>query len=507
MSGDSFVTANLSPQEKISLAIDGLHAPRSTAISKSTASDHLSMITIHVQEYGLSREDLSKSIDVLTRPFSLQKAQALQLIKLLYPKERVGDDIVIRIVGCLGVGRGKSDQTVQVNLLKWLVLVQPFLESQKVLSNVYHVLFMHLSFESTRQWVAHLLFLATKRKDVRPWRIQYLLELQNKYRECQHLTGLLLLYKEYFPEIVIDRFAKLRGALFKYPDPQFLTIIHEVHARANSLSGEDPSFPREGLSNTKRRKLNIPEVATLDVSDKSVTVEEMSSLASFAKNIDRVFLPAQVGSVLRHDGMVKRILVNRPSRRAWARLNTWIANSLREELEDDEKNDRGEESVLGELLARSYELCVYTKELLVSVEDFLCIYLPRWDGFRHRSTIFKLLLLMPIRRWEIIDRDITSPLTVLFRRDTTNSSFRYDYLVFLVDLLRSYSVRCGNAPSYGRDNQIDGLSHAEVMKTMSSLFAHWESNFKKVFDFDPRAMEIQSASLYMYDVVKLYATS
>ncbi|KAK9367640.1 centromere protein I [Lipomyces kononenkoae] len=466
------------------------------------------MITIHVQEHGLSREDLSKSIDILTRPFSLQKAQALQLIKLLYPKERVDDDIVIRIVGCLGVGQGRPDQTVQVNLLRWLVLVQPFLTSQKVLSKVYHILFMHLSYESTRQWVAHLLFLATKRKDIRPWRIQYLLELQNKYRESQHLTGLLLLYKEYFPEIVIDRFTKLRGALFKYPDSQFLTIIHEVHTRANSLGDEELNLPRDGFSNTKRRKLNIPDVATLDASDKSVTVEELSSLASLAKNIDCVSLPAQVGSVLRHDGMVKRILVNRPSRRAWARLNTWLANSLREELEDDEKIDRGEESVLGELLARCYDLCVYTKELLVSVEDFLCIYLPRWDGLRHRSTIFKLLLLMPIRRWEIIDRDITSPLAAIFQRDTTDSSFRYDYLVFLEDLLRSYSVRCGNVLAWGQDSQIDGQSHAEVMKTMSSLFAHWESNFKKVSDSRPGAMEIQSASLHMYDVVvKLHPNS
>ncbi|KAK9359773.1 Mis6-domain-containing protein [Lipomyces starkeyi] len=507
MSGNSFVIAPLSPQEKISVAIDGLHASRTTVISKSTASDHLSMIIIHVHEHGLSRDDLSKAIDVLTRPSSLRKSQALQLLKLLYPREKVDDDVVIRIVGCLGVGQGKADQLVQVNLLRWLVLIQPFLKSQKILSKVYHILFMHLSYESTRQWIAHLLFLATKRHDIRPWRIQYLLEMQNKYRESQHLTGLLLLYKEYFPEIVIDRFAKLRGALFKYPDPQFLSIIHEVHARANSLSGEVPSFPRDGLSNLKRRKLNIPEMITLDVSEKSVTVEELSTLASFAKNIDRVSLPAQVGSVLRDDGMVKRILVNRPSQRAWARLNTWIASSLREELDDAEENGYRGEGLLGELLARSYDLCLYTKELLISVEDFLCIYLPRWDGARHRSTVFKLLLLMPVRRWEIIDRDITSPLTAIFQKDTENWSFRYDYLVFLVDLLRSYSVRCGKVTSYGRDREVDGLSHAEVIKTMSSLFAHWESMFKKVSYPDHGATEIQGASLYMYDVVEMYVNS
>ncbi|KAK9374896.1 centromere protein I [Lipomyces chichibuensis] len=504
MSGNSFVIAPLSPQEKISVAIDGLHASRTTVISKSTASDHLSMITIHVHEHGLSPDDLSKTIDILTRPSSLKKSQALQLLKLLYPREKIDDDIVIRIVGCLGVGQGKADQLVQVCLLRWLVLIQPFLKSQKILSKVYQILFMHLSYESTRQWIAHLLFLATKRHDIRPWRIQYLLEMQNKYRESQHLTGLLLLYKEYFPEIVIDRFAKLRGALFRYPDPQFLSVIREVHARANSLSGAVPSFPRDGLRNLKRRKLNIPEMVTLDVSAKSVTVEELSTLASFAKNIDRVSLPAQVGSVLRDDGMVKRILVNRPSQRAWARLNTWIASSLREELEDAEENGNRGEGLLGELLARSYDLCLYTKELLISVEDFLCIYLPRWDGVRHRSTVFKLLLLMPLRRWEIIDRDITSPLTAIFQKDTENWSFRYDYLVFLEDLLRSYSVRCGKVPSYGRDGEVDGLSHAEAVKTMSSLFAHWESMFKKVSYSDPGATEIQGASLYMYDVVQMY---
>ncbi|KAK9323370.1 centromere protein I [Lipomyces orientalis] len=506
MSENSIEIAPISPKEKISLAIDALHASLTSAISKSTASDHLSMITIHVYDYGLSREDLSKAIDILTQPSSLRTSQALQLIKLLYPREKVDDDVVIRVVGCLGVGQRKADQPVQVNLLRWLVLIQPFLKSQRVVSLVYRILFMHLSFESTRQWIAHLLFLATKRKDIKPWRIQYLLELQNKYRESQHLTGLLLLYKEFCPDIVIDRFSKLRGTLFKYPDPQFLSIIHEVHSRANTVSGEDLGRARDWLIHSKRRKLTIPEVVTRDVSEKSVTVEEMSTLASFVKNIERVSLPAQVGSVLRDDGMVKRILVNRPSQRAWARLNTWIANSLREELDAIQEKSYAGEDLLGELLARSYDLCLYTKELLVSVEDFLCMYLARWDGIRHRSIVFKLLLLMPLMRWEIIEREITSPLIAIFHKDTENWLFRCDYLLFLENLLRSYSVRCAVASS-AKGREVDGLSQAEVIKTMSSLFAHWENIFKEVSSSDRGAQAIQDTSVYMYDVVEMYVNN
>ncbi|KAK9465630.1 centromere protein I [Lipomyces arxii] len=490
----------LTPQQKITEAISGLHAAVRSDISKSTASDYLSMLTVYVPEHGLSGSDLSKAIAVLTMPSSLLTSSSLQLVKLLYPRDRVEDDIVVNIVGCLGSGDGKPDFSVQISLLRWLVLIQPFLRTQAVLSQVYSILFMYLGYESIRRWTCHLLFLATKRKDIYPWRIQYLLELQNKYRDSQHLTGLLMLYKEYYPDIVVDRFGNFRGSLFKYPDQQFLTAINDLQSRLHRHESE-ASVARSALTGPKRRRLNIPEVATIDPSGKSVTVEELTNLAAFAQNIDKVTLPAQVGSVFRDDGMVKRILVNRPTELAWERFNTWLASCLQQEFELSKRSD--DDDALRELLLRSYELCQYTKQSFVSVQNFLRIYIGQWNGVKNRDIIFKMLLQLPLRKWESLSKDIVTPLTSIYDSNSQSWEFRYDYLMFMADLTRLYAACLLS----DEQDEVGEMNREDIITASAKLVAHWEELYDKVKFGDQGYAKVVQAAVYMHQVVKMFGKS
>ncbi|KAK7202554.1 Mis6-domain-containing protein [Myxozyma melibiosi] len=479
----------LAPPDKISLAIKNLHSALPSRAPRSLVADQLSLIGIHVYEHGLSPQDLLLAAEVLTSPAVLTTSDALQLVKLLIPKESVGDEVVLRIVGCLGVGQGKAEPAVQVSshilfyplyysaanylksaLLRWLVIIQPFLKSPKILSSLYNLLFLLLSYESIRPWLCHILFLITTRRDIKPWRIQYLLELQNKYRDSQHLTGLLVLYKEYYPEIIIDRFFRLRSTLFRYPDPALMTIILDLHRSSSSSSSSSSSAPhisRDPLSRSapKRRKLALPDRATLDQSRASVTVEDISSLTSFVHSIDRIALPAQVGSVLRDDGMVRLVLVNRPGKLAWARLNTWIASTLSDELSSDSDS----EEILGEMLARVSELCDYTTDLLVSVEDFLLSrYLKTWAGRSNRQVIFNLLLLLKIRPWPDLHDDLLSPLSSLYHSPTTDPAFKKDYVLFLTELYASYARQFGPASAIRSAESL--LSRAQIAQVMEGLW-------------------------------------
>lgn len=101
-------------------------------------------------EDGLSNSHLSKLIDIIALPNELDQASLRNLIKSLYPNSKVPDTIVLNVVGSLGHGRSKPSYTVQAALLKWLVMIYDTLENQKVLSQLYGVLFNLLDTIATR---------------------------------------------------------------------------------------------------------------------------------------------------------------------------------------------------------------------------------------------------------------------------------------------------------------------------------------------------------------------
>src|SRR3990170_2831583 len=73
-------------------------------------------------ESGLSSTSLSRLVDAVTQPNELDQASLRSLIRHLYPRAKVPDIIVIKVVGCLGHGKGKPKYTTQAALLDWLVL-------------------------------------------------------------------------------------------------------------------------------------------------------------------------------------------------------------------------------------------------------------------------------------------------------------------------------------------------------------------------------------------------
>lgn len=89
----------------------------------------------------MSNASLEAIVDIITLPNQLDQASIGTLIRNLYPVSKVPDSVVIKVVGSLGHGRAKPSYTAQAALLKWLIMVYDVLESQRVLSRLYSVLF------------------------------------------------------------------------------------------------------------------------------------------------------------------------------------------------------------------------------------------------------------------------------------------------------------------------------------------------------------------------------
>ncbi len=90
---------------------------------------------------GLLPADLGQLIDLVTTPSFLDQASLGNIVRNLYPATSVSDDLVVKVIGCLGHGKLKPSLSIQGELLKWLVVIYHIIDSQKILARSYSVLF------------------------------------------------------------------------------------------------------------------------------------------------------------------------------------------------------------------------------------------------------------------------------------------------------------------------------------------------------------------------------
>lgn len=223
--------------------------------------------TAVLYDRGALPDELARLVDLLTVRNHLDQASLAALVRNLYPSARVGDEVVLRLVGALGHGQLKPSLPLQALFLRWLVMVYHVLENPAVLSQAYAVLFNLLDTAAIRPQLCHLLALVTRRKHVRPFRIQAVLSLSRQTGGDPNLTGLLRVFKNYYPEIIVGELTRGRAAAFKHPDPQWRARLDEIQQRQSERL--DDGRARNGfavshaIGQPKGPKALLPTVRTL----------------------------------------------------------------------------------------------------------------------------------------------------------------------------------------------------------------------------------------------------
>ncbi|KAL1601610.1 Phosphate metabolism transcription protein [Paraconiothyrium brasiliense] len=166
-------------------------------------SSVVDVVCRHAFEVGLDQDSLRTVVQVASVKTELDQTSVTTLIKNLYPAQRVPSDVVVTIVGALGQGKGKPTPGSQNGFVKWLITVHEIIEDPSILSRLYGVLFGLLDSISIRTSLCHLLSLITLRKHVKPFRIEQLLELARGLGNEPALQGLLRVYKDYYPDIIL----------------------------------------------------------------------------------------------------------------------------------------------------------------------------------------------------------------------------------------------------------------------------------------------------------------
>ncbi|KAJ4378688.1 Phosphate metabolism transcription protein [Didymella sp. IMI 355093] len=365
------------------------------------------VICRHAFTDGLDEDALETVVHVVARKTELDQTSVTTLIKNLYPAQRVPGDVVIDIVAALGQGKGKPSAGTQDSLVKWLALVHEVIEDKSVLSRLYGVLFGMLDMISIRTSLCHLLSLITRRKHVKPFRIQQLLELSRGLGNEPGLQGVLRIYKDYYPDIILGSASTSRKSFAPTPDAEW---------RERVL--------RHGPKRTKASVL--PDVHTYHATESSVTLEGIDTVEAFVEKLERIEPPGQLISFLT-DPLLQKYVDLKPSPVVSARINLWLATCLEDQIAPVALKTE-DPAFLTELLDGLLQHARYTKTLLPIVPVFLREYLKTWKGDENAETVLSLLAYIPGGSFEDLYSEFLAPVE---RALCGNDVSSYTYLVEL----------------------------------------------------------------------------
>jgi len=313
---------------------------------------------------------LARLLKILTTKNNLDQGTVTTLIKNLYPQKRIASKNVTQVVCCLGPSKNKPSPATQALLLRWLILSYDLFEERAHLAKLYSVLFNHLDMISLRKPLCHLLSLITRRKHVKPFRIQALMELiQSSGGDEKELISLLRIFKNYYPEIILGDFGSRRNALFfKHPDPEWsghAKLLQDQNIERAQAQGSSFQVVNRGTVKRSRIEVVIPALQTSRVSYKHTSLEELRDVGHFVEKIDRIELPNQIISTL-GDSMAQKYLHLVQPELAEHRLDEWLRGFLEDKLEILRKDEDDEPETLSYFLDFVVGYVLYIK---VSLAD------------------------------------------------------------------------------------------------------------------------------------------
>ncbi|KAF3049884.1 hypothetical protein E8E11_002227 [Didymella keratinophila] len=397
----------------LSDALESLHKASQTPAKQRTVkvSGVVDAICRHAFADGLDEDALETVVRIAARKTELDQTSVTTLIKNLYPAQRVAGDIVVTIVAALGQGKGKPSPGTQDSLVKWLALVYEILEDANILSRLYGVLFGMLDMISIRTSLCHLLSLITRRKHVKPFRIQQLLELSRGLGNEPALQGLLRVYKDYYPDIVLGSASTNRKSFAPIPGVEWrerVRAIQEARTAANDPTSERHNGFKVLRHGPKRTKASVlPDVHTYHATESSVTLEGIDTVEAFVERLDRIEPPGQLISFLT-DPLLQKFIDLKSSPVASARIGLWLATCLEDQIMSAVQNVEND-AFLVELLDGLLQHARYTKTLLPVVPVFLKEYLTTWNGRDNVEPVLGLLAYVPGDSFEDVYSDFFAP--------------------------------------------------------------------------------------------------
>ncbi|NXT83582.1 CENPI protein, partial [Zapornia atra] len=477
----------------------------------STLQKHLSTVESIALERGLPPE----AFDVLLKVAlsgKLADAVNTRLLKSLIPASVIPEGSVVSAVSWLCVG--KCSDNIQLLFLRWLITVFDFIDHKEQIHALYGFFFSFLQDEKMCPFVCHLLYLLTRKENVKPFRIRRLLDLQSKMGMQSHLQALLSLYKLFCPELVTITLPGKTKTYFKNSEGPWKAAINIIRRRNQKNSPVYLLLPLGTAQPPSRKRkwnnqLTLPASSTnqyyfkeekcdLYSTNETFPVEQLQTFAQLLENIHRLEFPSQMGSILTNPLLLHYMNCVKDES-IYLRLYYWMGQALQEEcawyVTDKEQHEE-----FKAFLETVYKSECFLQEGFASCEEFLYKNLPLWDGFCCRSQILRLLSWIPLSSFSEMKSHLYDPLAQLFF--TSSLYFKCSVLESLRELLQNWlnwhvvhldseddsEAHSLNTTLSGQVNMVAELVH--FVGWMSTAALHLENN----------------SSLLMYFILDFYET-
>ncbi|XP_067852765.1 centromere protein I [Heptranchias perlo] len=378
-----------------------------TTVKERTPSNgnlHLEAIESIAFEKGLLPDVIEALLDVAMSARLVDRFN-IRLLKCLIPASVVPESAVTKAISWMCTR--KPTINVQVLFIRWLLTMFDLLNSKKQLHSLYGIIFFYLQNDKLCPYICHLLYLLTKKENVKRFRVKKLIDLQSKMGIQTHLVALLLLYKIHAPEYVSlalpakPKNFQVSGSLWK-------KAIERIQNNGYRQLAETPGLVNVTEPPMRKRKrkmhrelipvvssaLHLTELSPSLIQSKTFPLEQLATFTQLLQNFDWIEFPAQMGSVLRSPLLLHYINWVKDDS-ALLRLDFWLAQTLQEEFTDCKGDSLQKEEEFMEFLNIIIRTQEFLQEGFSCCEDFVFKSLSLWDSLWCSTQILALLTRIP----------------------------------------------------------------------------------------------------------------
>ncbi|XP_074063340.1 centromere protein I isoform X2 [Macrotis lagotis] len=455
---------------------------------------HLETLKDIAWKFGLSPEDIDTLLDVaLSSAFG--DATKTRLLKCLIPTTVIPESSVVKAVSRLCANNYSSN--TKVIFFRWLIALFDFIDHKEELNSLYGFFFSFLQEESLAPYISNLLYLLTKKENVKLFRVRKLLELQSKVGMQPYFQALLSLYKSFCPDLITISLPPKRKHYFKSMDSTWRAAFILVRQR-NQLSPLTSVDLTIGIADShlqtkkwhsvcavpaptsshvcKEEDLGSLE-AVLDVSNqRPFPLEQLHTFPQLLKNLQNLELPAQMCSVLTSRPLLHYLNCIQDET-VRLRLYYWMNQELKEGCTWYRVSNYASEEEFSKFLDIIINAQCFLQEGFPSSEVFLYRSLPFWDGVSCQAEYLQLLSWIPLGNFSDIKPLFCDSLAQLFFTSTIyqKCSILHSLKQLLQNWLLGHSVEVSLKPSLS--TTLDTTMIA--LNSMSELinYVGWLSSF------------------------------
>uniref|UniRef100_A0A8C7ZV76 Centromere protein I n=1 Tax=Oryzias sinensis TaxID=183150 RepID=A0A8C7ZV76_9TELE len=441
-----------------------------------TGNDELDRNLAVVEKVAFSKGLSPEAISVLLEfamSLRMGSSPCVRVLKCLIPASVVPQQAVVRAVVWLNVS--KIPISTQVLFIKWVLTVFDLIDAKDQLRAIYGFIFSFITEENLCPYICHLLYLLTRKENVHLYRVRKLLELQSKLGRQPFLMHLLSLYKVFCPELVtLSIPSRIRSGFKNYISPWKSALVAVQKSNGQQVSSSiSAAFTIKEKSISRKRKhchLDLPALSSVLNKEpqseqtsrrKMVPLVHLSSFAQMLKDMHRIELPAQMGSLL-GSSLALQYLDCVQEESALLRLNFWLGCALHEEFLFCRQTSEEALQFLNNLLSAQH----FLQEGFSSSDAFLYKFLNVWDGSLLRPQILGLLSNIPVIPSTQIGRLLFEPLTQLFF--TSSMFFKCGLMECLNNMLLKW-LTWHSVYALEDDLDISLNSHTSINITLSGF--------------------------------------